>query len=66
MSSSLAQSGGYFSELDISLSPIYKTPTSALQAAHVPNTGPQDVVVKYDKPRKRKMTFATVKDAKRR
>ena len=49
--------------LDISLSPISKTPTSALHAAHVEEI---DVAVKDDKPRKRKMTFAAVKHAKRR
>lgn len=33
--SSLAQSGGFSPELDIPLSPIPKTPTSAVQAVHV-------------------------------
>ena len=36
LSSSLAQSGGYFPELEIALSPISKTPTTAL---HVISTG---------------------------
>ena len=34
LSSSLAQSGGYFPELEISLSPISKTPTTALHVIY--------------------------------
>jgi len=35
LSSSLAQSGGFFPQLDISLSPIPKTTASAVEAVHV-------------------------------
>ena len=64
LSSSLAESGGFFPELELSLSPILKTGgLSQTLSSHSEMEIKKDGVVSH-KQGKRKVTYAAMKDAK--